>query len=234
LLAGEKEGWVENVREGLGIGERLLAARQSRGMTLRELAARADISASQLSQIENGKAMPSVMSLQNIATALSMPIRYFFPEEEPAEGASERNGDVAYGGLPGGPSDPIASARAALSGDVRADARADGPAVRPEDRAVIELLEGVRWARLTPGPERGIEFVEATYPVGVSSGPALMRHEGREFVFVLEGELLIEVGFERYELREEDSIVFDSSTPHRVTNLGEGPARAVWVMFDRR
>src|SRR5512146_564786 len=62
------------------IGEKLRAARQQRQMSLRELARKADISASMLSQIETGKAYPSVRSMYSIAEALAMPVDHFFPE----------------------------------------------------------------------------------------------------------------------------------------------------------
>ena len=45
----------------LNLGEKLRAARMGQNLSLRELAARAEVSASLLSQIENGKANPSVL-----------------------------------------------------------------------------------------------------------------------------------------------------------------------------
>src|SRR5215475_9591184 len=63
------------------IGEKLRTVRQEHNMTLRELARRADISASMLSQIETGKAFPSVRSLYNIAAALGVTVDHFFPEQ---------------------------------------------------------------------------------------------------------------------------------------------------------
>src|SRR5512135_3109783 len=62
------------------IGEKLRAARERENLSLRELAAKAEISASMLSQIETGKVYPSMRSMYNIATALALPIDYFFPE----------------------------------------------------------------------------------------------------------------------------------------------------------
>ena len=47
----------------LNIGEKLRAARKNARMSLRDLADKAEMSASMLSQIENGKAYPSVRSL---------------------------------------------------------------------------------------------------------------------------------------------------------------------------
>jgi len=63
------------------IGEKLRAVRQDHNMTLRELAKKADISASMLSLIETGKAFPSVRSLYNIAAALGVTVDHFFPEQ---------------------------------------------------------------------------------------------------------------------------------------------------------
>src|SRR5512135_3131399 len=63
------------------IGEKLRTARQQRQMSLRELAKKADISASMLSQIETGKAYPSVRSIYSIAEALGLPVDHFFPDQ---------------------------------------------------------------------------------------------------------------------------------------------------------
>src|ERR1700730_11869261 len=63
------------------IGTKLRAVRQQRQVSLRELAQKADISASMLSQIETGKAYPSVRSIYSIAAALDVPVDYFFPDQ---------------------------------------------------------------------------------------------------------------------------------------------------------
>src|ERR1700730_229230 len=63
------------------IGTKLRAVRQQRQVSLRELAQKADISASMLSQIETGKAYPSVRSIYDIAAALGLPVDYFFPDQ---------------------------------------------------------------------------------------------------------------------------------------------------------
>ena len=69
-----------NQQPVLLIGEKLRAARERENLSLRELAAKADMSASMISQIETGKVYPSMRSMYNIATALTLPIDYFFPE----------------------------------------------------------------------------------------------------------------------------------------------------------
>src|SRR5919109_2853369 len=73
------------------IGEKLRAVRQERKMSLRELADKAEVSASMLSQIETGKVFPSVRSLYSIADALNVSVDYFFPELNEARVAIPAN-----------------------------------------------------------------------------------------------------------------------------------------------
>src|SRR5512136_1739936 len=68
-------------RHARAIGEKLRAARRQQKMSLRELAIKAEISASMLSQIETGKTYPSVRSIYSIAAALAVPVDYFFPDQ---------------------------------------------------------------------------------------------------------------------------------------------------------
>lgn len=60
------------------LGERIRELRQSQDLTIRELAAKADISVNALSLIENGKTSPSVNTLRQIARALQVPMTRFF------------------------------------------------------------------------------------------------------------------------------------------------------------
>ena len=54
------------------MGEHLRVARQARGQSLRELAGRLGVSASLISQIETGRANPSVSTLYAIADELDV------------------------------------------------------------------------------------------------------------------------------------------------------------------
>ena len=64
--------------EDMDIGGRIQEYRKAAGIGLRELANRAEISASMLSQIENNIVNPSINSLKNIAEALDIPLYKFF------------------------------------------------------------------------------------------------------------------------------------------------------------
>ena len=219
----------------LDLGEKLRAARVSRNLSLRELAARAEVSASLLSQIENGKANPSVRSLHSIADALSMPVDYFFPNG--VEDKLKNEPDAALSTENFSPAQLRAAYDSALINGVTLGFDETNPSqepvVRATTRRTIDLLGGIIWERLTPEPEENIEFLQITYEVGAKSGEKMSHHTGREFHFVLEGELLLELGFEQYLLKAGDSITFDSATPHRLSNYGEIPMRAITVMFNR-
>jgi len=111
----------------------------------------------------------------------------------------------------------------------------DGIVERRETRRVINLASGVRWQRLTPHSERDVEFLHVEYPVGAESCPAdaLVTHGGREYGYVTSGTLGVRVGFDEYELNPDDSIAFDSSSPHRLWTIGDEPVHAIWVVIGR-
>jgi transcriptional regulator with XRE-family HTH domain len=211
----------------LNIGGKLRKARQKQKLSLRELASRADVSPSLLSQIENGRANPSVMTLHNVASALAVPITFFFPN--PAETEMQ-------------PQQATLVQSSKTASEIRADdqdgfdgaaPQYESPVVNSDARLAIELMGGVRWERLTASEEEGVQFLEIHYRPGASSGSAMSHHRGREFGYLLAGTLSLQLGFEHYTLRPGDSIIFDSNTPHRLSNEGTETVRAIWIIMNR-
>jgi transcriptional regulator with XRE-family HTH domain len=85
----------------LQLGPRIRALRQARHVTLRELAARAGVTESFLSQVEREVTSPSIASVQRIARALDLAIAELFTEEAP-RGRVVRRADrrrIVYQGL---------------------------------------------------------------------------------------------------------------------------------------
>ena len=209
----------------LNIGAKFRAARQKKNLSLRELASLASVSASMLSQIENGRANPSVMTLYNVAEALSISITDFFPDSATSE------------------QPPVLLRTATTASELRADYDSafevleqrvnKSPVITPTSRLAIELKGGVRWERLTAAEEEGIQFLEIQYQLGASSGPTMSHHSGREFGLILAGQLKLELGFEHYILSVGDSITFDSTIPHRLINEGTETVRAIWIVMNR-
>jgi transcriptional regulator with XRE-family HTH domain len=197
------------------LGPRLRAIRLGRGVGVRELARRLDLSPSAISQIETGKIQPSVRTLYAFASEFGVTVDEVLFDH----GASAHDGasTVAKPSASGaGPEPGLAVQRAA-------------------ERPAIMLNSGVRWERLMSWADEDVEFIEATYEPGGASSPdhTFVRHNGHEFGFVLSGTLRVVVGFEEFLLAPGDSITFPSSTPHRLSNEGGETVRAVWVVRGR-
>jgi transcriptional regulator with XRE-family HTH domain/uncharacterized RmlC-like cupin family protein len=64
------------------IGERIKSLRTQQGMTLAELGERTNLSTSYLSQIERDKTSPSLSTLETIAKALNIGLRYLFETDD--------------------------------------------------------------------------------------------------------------------------------------------------------
>jgi uncharacterized cupin superfamily protein len=56
-----------------------------------------------------------------------------------------------------------------------------------------------------------------------------MHNEGEDFVHIVEGCILLEVGGERHILNKGDSMHFQSHLPHRSATLGNETTLELWV-----
>jgi quercetin dioxygenase-like cupin family protein len=57
------------------------------------------------------------------------------------------------------------------------------------------------------------------------------RHEGEEFVFVLDGTIEVNVGEDHHTLNEQETLHFDSGTTHKLRNLTDRQARLLVVIY---
>ncbi|MFL5675124.1 MAG: helix-turn-helix domain-containing protein [Chloroflexota bacterium] len=196
------------------MGEHLREARRARNLSLRTLADRLGVSPSLISQIETGRANPSVSTLYAIAAELDVSLdELLFNDRRPAEPAvPTRTGAPAGGTMAPAP-----------------------PVQRAADRHSIRLASGVLWERLTTLSEPGVEFLRVTYEVGGASSPpdAFQRHPGHEWGYVLSGRLQVRIGFDEYVLEPGDAISINSSIPHRLATLGDVPVQAIWFVLGR-
>jgi transcriptional regulator with XRE-family HTH domain/mannose-6-phosphate isomerase-like protein (cupin superfamily) len=211
------------------VGERLRAHRKEAGLSLRGLAREVGVSPSLISQIEHGKATPSVGTLYGIVSRLDISMdELFFDAPRGAAAVAARDGEE---------SSPSAEDThpGLSSGTNHWQAPSEGPVLRADNRLSLTLASDVRWERLTASHDPGVEFLYVTYPVGGESCPedALMQHAGSEYGLVLSGRLGATVGAGSYVLEPGDSIAFDSPTPHRFWAIGEEPAIAVWTVVGR-
>lgn len=66
----------------MNLGKKIKKIRNERAFSLRDLASQVDLSASFLSQIEQGKASPSIENLKKIANCLDVKVSYLIEDEE--------------------------------------------------------------------------------------------------------------------------------------------------------
>ena len=67
------------------IGELIKKVRQNNGMTQQQLADALGVQRAAISKYEKGIVPPNITTLEKIATALEVPISYFFPPIDPSD-----------------------------------------------------------------------------------------------------------------------------------------------------
>lgn len=222
--SGAKAGAPSQAQAGapaLDLGSRLRAERLGQGMSLREMARRLGVSASALSQIETGKAQPSVNTLFDIVNLLNTSLDGLLAgTQSPRRAGQDPAGD-------GRDPAPEANRRPELEGFFSFQ--------RAGEHEALSLESGVRWRRLTEGSLPGVEFLHVVYEPGACSSAegAFMRHAGQEFGYVLSGQLTVDIGFDAYELAPGDTVSFPATTPHRLSNKGTEPTTAIWLVIGR-
>jgi transcriptional regulator with XRE-family HTH domain len=99
------------------------------------------------------------------------------------------------------------------------------------DISVKEDAEGIRgfirW--LVPNAQKN-----DMEPILVKLGPGgetqlQAPHEGEEFGYVLNGQLVIELGERREKARRDESFCYKPTAPHRIVNPGKAPCTFIWV-----
>jgi transcriptional regulator with XRE-family HTH domain len=194
------------------IGAQLRTRRQQLGLSLRVLAERLGVSPSLISQIERGRSNPSVSTLYSLVAELDVSLDdLLFSDGR----FSPRSSDESVSTL--------------------SRSKAAAPIQRGHDRQHIRLASGVIWERLTTRAEPGVEFLYVIYEVGGASSPdeSYQRHSGHEWGYVVSGVLQVTIGFDPHVLESGDSISFDSTTPHRLANIGDTPVHAIWFVLGR-
>jgi transcriptional regulator with XRE-family HTH domain len=88
-----------------------------------------------------------------------------------------------------------------------------------------------RKALLTPKPFHSLEVVVARFEPGGSTGDEPYTHgDSEELLVVVQGRVHVQLGDEVYDVAEGDSVHYESSTPHRVANVGDEPAEVLFVI----
>jgi transcriptional regulator with XRE-family HTH domain len=234
----------------VNLGGRLRQVRLDSGLSLREVARQLGVSPSFVSQLENGKSQPSVATLYSLAQLLEVSIDQLFapastPESAAAKAAAKPKSGARSGKNPRAARRPAADSDAAGAPISRtqlgspADAWPDDQSANrlsvtePGNRPRLVMDSGVIWEQLASNTDHNLDFIEIIYPAGSSStnDDRMLRHEGYEYGYLLEGELQVTFGFKVFMLHAGESLGLDSSVPHLFKNLGSVPARGIWFVL---
>ncbi|NDL58376.1 helix-turn-helix domain-containing protein [Phytoactinopolyspora mesophila] len=191
------------------VGARVRARRTELGLTLQNVADRTGLSKSFLSQVEIGKAAPSVGTLEQISSVLSTSARLLVDEEQDR------------------------SVRPAAATDVPADSHGldrSVHVVRKSGRKSLAYPGGRQpMELLTPDLQRAFEATLSVDAPGSWHEVRRPKAAHEEFALILEGSCEIEVGEVTHLLEPGDSIYFTADGAYRVRAIGPHPVRAVWI-----
>jgi mannose-6-phosphate isomerase-like protein (cupin superfamily) len=79
-------------------------------------------------------------------------------------------------------------------------------------------------------PEQQMSAFELTFPPGGKVPPKLVKHEGEEVLYLLEGTIEFVIGDESFVMNPGDCVHFDCEKPHMGRNIGKKPARLLMVV----
>jgi len=213
------------------VGARLRERRLERGITLRQFARDIDVSASFISQLETGKAQPSVATFYSICAALDISIDELFNYDEPMAPAAEEttNGrtDAAHNNWLNAEEVPPPGQRSCSSRKRDITGRATNE--RKCWSSIWCDLESLI-PRITT---RQISCSCTTRSEAVHLGGSAHSTRGNGVRIHHQGTLQIALGFDTYELNAGDSICFDSSRPIVFTH-GDVAVEAIWVNLEFR
>ena len=184
------------------VGSKIKGIRESKNLTIEEIAESSGLSVEQISSIENDQNLPSLGPLIKIARALGVRLGTFMDDNDAlgpvvcrAEDR-ERDSSISF-------SNGATDARKHMEYHPLAQQKAG----RHMEPFIIDI-----------NPSEQQEF-------------KLSAHEGEEFIYVMDGEVEIEYGKEKYMLKEGDSIFYDSIVKHHVHGAPGKSAKILAVVY---
>jgi transcriptional regulator with XRE-family HTH domain len=175
------------------LGERIRRKREMLNMPLSELSKKVGISISALSQIENAKAFPSVLTLKTIAVSLFTTVGDLIGENETLT---------------------------------------NNPLIKADNVKFVKVNNSGTSQYLLSHHDNSkqMEPYLMTFIKNSDSEEIMIEHPGQEFIYILEGKLMMTIGEIKYILEKNDSLYYNSSIAHSIKNIGDGSARIIWII----
>ncbi len=183
------------------IGEKIRQLRESKEMSQEELAETSQSSVELIENLENGAFIPSLTPLLKIAKALGVRLGTFLDD------APQRGPFMVK------------------SGDSKNIIHFSGKNTNLKESTLdfYSLAYGKGDRHMEPF------MIEVQSPK--TDDYELSSHEGEEFVYVMEGQIEILYGQDRYLLATGDSIYYDSVVPHDLHAYGDQDAKILAVVY---
>ncbi len=184
------------------VGSKIKGIRESKNLTVEEIAESSGLSVEQINSIENDQNLPSLGPLIKIARALGVRLGTFMDDNDSLgpvicrAADRERDNSISF-------SNGATDARKHMEYHPLAQQKAG----RHMEPFVIDV-----------NPTENLDY-------------KLSAHEGEEFIYVLEGKLEIEYGKEKYTLNVGDSIFYDSIVKHHVHGVPGKSAKILAVVY---
>ena len=182
------------------VGLKIKSIRESKNLSIEDVAERCDMSVEQIVSIESDQNLPSLGPLIKIARALGVRLGTFMDDNDELGPvvcrAEDRNNSISF-------SNGTADARKHMTYFSLARQKAG----RHMEPFIIDV---------EPSEDKDFK---------------LSAHEGEEFIYVINGELEIEYGKEKYLLKEGDSIYYDSIVMHHVHGAPGKPAKILALVY---
>ncbi len=180
------------------VGEKITAIRESKSISIEEVAERSGLSVAQISNIENNETLPSLSPLIKIARVLGVRMGTFMDDNDQIGPIVTLKGEA-----------DIAMSFSNNNESARSSMNYTSLAGRKSGRHMEPFI---------------IDIEPST------DGYKTSQHEGEEFIYVLEGNVEIEYGKEKFELGQGDSIYYDSIVAHHV-HAKDGAAKILATVY---
>ena len=183
------------------VGEKIKSLRETREISVAELAERTGLSVEQIERIENNIDIPSLAPLIKIARALGVRLGTFLDDQDEMGAVVCRKQETADATISF--SNNAADARTHMHYHSLSKSKAD----RHMEPFIIDI--------------------EA---VG-DAGYELSSHEGEEFVYVMEGAIEVCHGKKKYIIEAGDTIYYDPIVPHHLHGYQGQAAKILAVVY---
>ncbi len=183
------------------VGEKIKSLRETKEISIAELAERTGLAEEQINRIENNVDIPSLAPLIKIARALGVRLGTFLDDQDEM-GAVVYHKDEEM-------KETISFSNNAM--DTRTHMRYLSLAKSKSDRHM----------------EPFIVDIEATNDTEYS----LSSHEGEEFIYVMEGVIEVSHGKRNHVIKAGDTIYYDSIVPHHVHGYNGQAAKILAVVY---